>query len=255
MQANLVARADRVLGRHRLMMGLRSLEPDHVRVQVRRDRIVVLEVIQAGDRLSIWLPQIRETYTGPAEDFPSELAQAFPIADLTILADVPLIDLRLAEHMANLERTDPPRFGRWRRHVWLEGDPARAIDSNWSGFTVEEWALDPETLTVEGVALRLPTAEGERVAWLSLTFSEYAEFDLGEGDTAVLPREFRLSHARHPWRRHFRGEEWSVEGTIVAQALGRAMTPSVFAPRLPPGTRVLPLAHFRGIPMAAMGED
>jgi hypothetical protein len=258
MQSNLVARADGLLGRMAFEIGLRWLRPDHVRLRVRRAGVNLLEIIQAPDEFTLYLWKLREGFRGPPSDLDPEVAQAIPVTDLSALSLVPLIDELLAERLTDLQPASPPRWSCWRRHLWLAGVPDEASRSPLSAFEADQWALRPDTLTVEGLALRLPSEDDDKPLWLSLTVDRYDAVDAPDGETTsplILPSEFHLSVARYPWRRWWRGELWSVAGSGTRLVFDRPMTPHDFELRLQPGAVLHPLREFRGIPMAAIREN
>jgi hypothetical protein len=244
---NMVARGDSLLGRFAFDAALVHQVPD--RVRVRASRAVpggeLLELIQRGDQLTLFFYRDRRCFTGPLDTLPPEVAERLPV-DATWLVAAPLIDTVLAREWPSLRRGRAPRWSCWRRDLWLTGGPPRSAGGR--GFPEQIWALDPDTLTVEAAAFRLP---GEKPLWLTMRFEEYRMHTadevagLASGETAVLPAAFRVSLARRPWRRWWRGELWSIETHINRFRLNRPVREEDFTWTPPAGVEVLPLTALQ----------
>jgi hypothetical protein len=239
----LVAAGRTLIGRLSFDASLAYRRPDCIRVRASRPVPggEFLELIQRGQDLTVYFYKERRHYSGPRSSLDARVLEQLPV-DASWLVTVPLIDQRLAQALGRLGEERAPLLGPWRCHLLLTGPGASG-----ESFHEQRWYLDPKTLTVEALALRLSDA-GQRPLWLSIVFDGYREFsaeELGVERAAVLPTEFRVSLARHPFRRTLRGERWSVRGTVSRAVFDRPIRDQDFIWPAPEGAEALPLSALQ----------
>ncbi len=240
---HLVARGRTMIGRFAFDASVVYRRPDQIRVRASRPVPggEFLELVQSGDELTLLFYKERRHYSGPLAPLSPSILEELPV-EASWLIRVPLIDHQLAEALPGLREDRAPVTGPWRRHLALTGNAVTG-----EHFQEQRWMLDPETLTVEALALRLRGDEG---LWLTIRFDAYQEFAPSEieglqaGESAVLPTEFRVSLARRPFRRVLRGERWSVEGRVSRYLLDRPVRDQDFVLPPPRGFEALALEHL-----------
>jgi hypothetical protein len=242
MQAHVVAQGKSLIGRRAFDINLLWRRPDQTRLRLSRPGPgTVFEVLQRGDTLTLLDPLNRQYFSGPIEDLDPAILVKLPL-DATAMVTVPLIDEAFAERLPHLRLAEAPRGSCWRGHLFLQGDPSNSESKWWQTYQDEIWAVRPATLTVEGLALRLPNTVSAKPLWLWLVFDRYAEVQQsGLPDHVVLPSEFSIALARRPWRRWRRGEIWSLTGKVTLVRLSPALQDQAFEMPPPRGVEVTPL--------------
>lgn len=243
MQANVVARGSSLLVSRSFIANLLWREPGDIKLRILNPQgFEAIQILQRDGNLT-FLDTIDRArpimFTGPIETLDPEVRESMPI-DAACLVAVPLIDTVLSDRLSALELIDRPRGSCWRDHLFLRGDPADSASEWWRTFDEEIWAVREDTATVEGLALRLPSEEGD-APWIWIVFDEYQEF---EG--RVLPSRFHLAAVKRPWRRMWRGEQWHVEGVVTVHRVDppQLRNDRVFTLPIPRGAEIYPLSEL-----------
>ncbi|MBN1475323.1 hypothetical protein JXA47_01075, partial [Candidatus Sumerlaeota bacterium] len=252
MMAHVTIAGGEIVGRWGLDANLMWREPGDVRLRLNRPPpVTIRQFLQCDGWTTILYDQEGLYFRGPTETLDPSIRRNMP-TDASSLVAVPLIDEIFAQRLPDLRPVGRPEGSCWRRHTFLRGDPSDAEDPWWRTFEEEIWAIRPDTLTVEGLALRLPPMNGGDSLWLWITLDAYTAFDVTEEgggvpseEGLVLPSEFRLALVERPWRRWRRGEIWSVSGEVNRILLNRRFADQVFDLPPPRGAEIHALWQLR----------